>query len=84
LVQRPGVSVAILAIASALMVSTLPTPSIKYMKLQRRHRVLATLGFAGLAALLILWPWATLTGVLLIYIVTIPFAIFGARPKQTA
>jgi len=81
LVARPGISVAILAITSALMVSTLPTPSIKYMKLQRQHRVLATLGFAGLATLLILWPWATLTGVLLIYIVTIPFAIFGARQK---
>ena len=82
LVQRPGISVAILVITSVLMVSTLPTPSIKYMKLQRRHRVLAALFFAGLAALLILWPWATLTGVLLIYVVTIPFAIFGARQKH--
>ncbi len=82
LVARPEISVVILAITSALMVSTLPTPSIKYMKLQRQHRVLATLGFAGLATLLILWPWATLTGVLLIYIVTIPFAIFDAHHKH--
>jgi CDP-diacylglycerol--serine O-phosphatidyltransferase len=84
LVARPGISVVILIFTSALMVSTLPTPSIKYMKLQRRHRILAALGFAGLAALLILWPWATLTGVLLIYIVTIPFAIFGARQRSDA
>ena len=84
LITRPGITVAILAITSALMVSTLPTPSIKYMKLQRQHRVLATLGFAVLATFLILWPWATLTGALLIYIVTIPFAIFGAREKHPA
>jgi CDP-diacylglycerol--serine O-phosphatidyltransferase len=84
LVQRPGISVVILAITSALMVSTLPTPSIKYMKLQRQHRALATLGFAALATLLILWPWATLTVVLLVYVVTIPFAIFGAREKHPA
>jgi CDP-diacylglycerol--serine O-phosphatidyltransferase len=78
-VQQPGLTVVILAVTSALMVSTLPTPSIKYMKLQRQHRVLAALGFAALATLLILWPWATLTVALLIYIATIPFAIFGAR-----
>jgi CDP-diacylglycerol--serine O-phosphatidyltransferase len=81
LVARPGFSVTILAVTSALMVSTLPTPSIKYMKLQRRHRVMAALGFAGLATLLILWPWATLTVALLIYIASIPFAIFGAKQK---
>jgi CDP-diacylglycerol--serine O-phosphatidyltransferase len=79
LVRRPGISVAILMVTSVLMVSTLPTPSIKYMKLQRRHRVLAALAFAALATLLILWTWATLTAALLIYVVTIPFAILSAR-----
>jgi Flp pilus assembly protein TadB len=49
------------------------------MKLQRRHRVLAALAFAALATLLILWTWATLTAALLIYVVTIPFAILSAR-----
>ena len=77
--DHPGISVAILIVTSIMMVSTLPTPSIKYMKLQRRHRVLAALAFAVLATLLIVWTWATLTGVLLIYIVSIPFAIFDAR-----
>ena len=78
-IKWPGISVAILTVTSVLMVSTLPTPSIKYMKLQRRHRILAALAFAGLAALLIVWTWATLTAALLIYLVTIPFAILGAR-----
>jgi len=83
LVQRPGLAVVMLVVTSILMVSNLPTPSIKYMKLQRSNRVLAVLLFAGLGTLLILWPWATLTGVLVIYIVSIPFAIFGARQKHT-
>ena len=79
LVKQPLISAAILLLTSGLMVSTLPTPSIKYMKLQRRHRILAALCFAVLAGLLIAWPWATMTVALLIYVVTIPFAILGAR-----
>jgi CDP-diacylglycerol--serine O-phosphatidyltransferase len=81
LVNRPLVSAAILLVTAGMMVSTLPTPSIKYMKLQRRHRILAALCFAALAGLLIAWPWATMTVALLIYTGTIPFAIFGARRK---
>jgi CDP-diacylglycerol--serine O-phosphatidyltransferase len=79
LVNRPLVSAAILLVTAGMMVSTLPTPSIKYMKLQRRHRILAGICFAGLAGLLIAWPWATMTVALLIYTGTIPFAIFSAR-----
>jgi phosphatidylserine synthase len=63
------------------MVSRLPTPSIKYMKLQRQHRILAGIVFAGLAALLILWPWATLSGGLIIYVASIPFAVFAHHPR---
>jgi len=84
LIQRPGVSVVILVVTSILMVSTLPMPSIKYMKVQRRHRVLAVLAFAVLATLLILWTWATLTAALLIYVASIPFAILGARKYRRA
>jgi CDP-diacylglycerol--serine O-phosphatidyltransferase len=79
LVRQPGVSVVILVVTAVMMVSTLPTPSIKYMKLQRRHRVLAVLALAALVTLLILWTWATLTAALLIYAVSIPFAVLGAR-----
>ena len=69
-----------IAITSVLMVSRLPTPSIKYMRLSREHRLLA--GFCGgiLAALLIAWPWATLTIVLLIYVATIPVAMVVHHP----
>ena len=64
IVRQPWVVLIMLRITSVLMVSRLPTPSIKYMRLQREHRLMA--GFCGglLAALLIAWPWATLTGAL--------------------
>jgi phosphatidylserine synthase len=72
------------AITSVMMVSRLPTPSIKYMRLQREHRLLA--GFCGgvLAMLLIAWPWATLTVALLIYVVTIPVAVYFHHPRTAA
>lgn len=82
--QDPVISGIILAITAGLMVSRLPTPSIKYMKLQRKHRILAGLFFAGLAALLITWPWATLTVALLIYVCTIPVAIVVHRPRRSS
>jgi phosphatidylserine synthase len=69
-----------IAVTSVLMVSRLPTPSVKHMRLEREHRLLA--GFCGglLAALLILWPWATLTIGLLIYVATIPVAVIVHHP----
>ena len=84
LVQEPWVSGIFIAVTSVLMVSRLPTPSIKYMKLQRQHRVLAGLAFAGLAALLIAWPWGTMTVGLLIYVASIPFAIYAQHPRYAA
>jgi len=79
--REPWISGAIIAVTSAMMVSRLPTPSIKYMKLQRQHRIAAGLCFAVLAALLIAWPWATLTAGLLIYVASIPFAIALHHPR---
>ena len=84
LVRQPWVSGIFIAITSVLMVSRLPTPSIKYMKLQRQHRTLAVAAFAGLAALLIAWPWATMTVGLLIYVASIPFAIVAHQPRYAA
>jgi len=82
---RRGLTIALflvfIAITSVMMVSRIPTPSIKYMKLQRQHRYLAALAFAILAGLLITWPWATLTVGLLIYVASIPFAVFTHHPR---
>jgi CDP-diacylglycerol--serine O-phosphatidyltransferase len=84
LVNQPWVSGAMIALTSILMVSRLPTPSIKYMKLQRQHRILAGVCFALLAAALIVWPWATMTIGLLIYVASIPFAIYAHHPRYVA
>ncbi len=82
--HQAWVSVLFIAVTSGLMVSRLPTPSIKYMKLQRQHRVAAVIVFAALGAALIAWPWATMTGGLVIYVCTIPFAIFAHHPRYVA
>ena len=84
IVREPWVSGIFIAVTSVLMVSRIPTPSIKYMKLQRQYRVLAGLAFAVLAGLLIAWPWATLTIGLLIYVASIPFAIVAHHPRYAA
>ena len=84
LINQAWVSLTILLVTAALMVSRLPTPSIKYMKLQRQHRILAGICFAALAAALITWPWATMTIGLLIYIASIPFAIHAHHPRYVA
>jgi CDP-diacylglycerol---serine O-phosphatidyltransferase len=80
-VRQPWVSGIFIAVTSVLMVSRVPTPSIKYMKLQRQHRLLAGFAFAVLAGLLIAWPWATLTIGLMIYVASIPFAIVAHHPR---
>jgi len=84
LARQPWVAGIVIAVTAALMVSRLPTPSIKYMKLQRQHRILAGLFFAALAGALIAWPWATMTIGLLIYVATIPFAIWTHHPRTVA
>ncbi len=84
ILREPWVPGVFIAVTSVLMVSRVPTPSIKYMKLQRQHRVLAGIAFAILAGLLIAWPWATLTIGLLIYVASIPFAIFAHHPRYAA
>jgi len=83
IIREPWVSGLMVIVTSGLMVSRLPTPSIKYMKLQRQHHYLAALFFAVLAGCLIAWPWATLTVGLLIYVASIPFAIAAHHPRLT-
>lgn len=81
-IRSPALIGALIVITSFLMVSRLPTPSIKYMRLQRQHRFAAAAIAAILTALLIAWPWATLTVGLLIYLASIPVGIIAAAPKH--
>ena len=79
-VREPWVVGVMIAITAALMVSRLPTPSIKHMRLSREHRFMAGLCGGILVMLLIIWPWATLTAGLLIYVATIPVAMIVHHP----
>jgi CDP-diacylglycerol--serine O-phosphatidyltransferase len=75
LVRNPMFCVALIAITSVLMVSRVPTPSLKYTRLNRQGWI-ATVMFVGvLVPLAIYVPWATLVVGLLIYLATIPFVI---------
>ncbi len=80
IVREPWVVGTMIAITSALMVSRLPTPSVKHMRISREHRFLAGLCGGILVMLLIIWPWATLTIGLLIYVATIPVAVVVHHP----
>jgi CDP-diacylglycerol--serine O-phosphatidyltransferase len=80
IVREPWVAGTMIAITSALMVSRLPTPSVKHMRLSREHRFLAGVCGGILVMLLIIWPWATLTIGLLIYVATIPVAAVVHHP----
>jgi CDP-diacylglycerol--serine O-phosphatidyltransferase len=88
IVREPWVAGTMIAITSALMVSRLPTPSVKHMRISREHRFLAGLCGGILVMLLVIWPWATLTIGLLIYVATIPVAVVvhhpAAKQQRTA
>lgn len=74
-VRDPAFTSIIVVLASVLMVSRLPTPSIKYMRLPRHHRAMAFAGFGAFVILLINWPWATLTIGFLLYTASIPMGL---------
>src|SRR5262249_39718622 len=74
--QLPLYSAAVALATSILMVSRLPTPSIKYLHVERHSRF-----FAGLIVLLTLGaliarPWATLTAGIVLYVLSIPITAF--------
>jgi CDP-diacylglycerol--serine O-phosphatidyltransferase len=75
----PILNGAIVATVSLLMVSRLPTLSTKNFHLARKWRPLAALATIGIVTLAVLWPWATLSGGLILYILTLPL---GARPRS--
>jgi CDP-diacylglycerol--serine O-phosphatidyltransferase len=67
LVRDPRFTSVVIVLASVLMVSRVPTPSIKYMHLPKNLWAFAWLAFGGFVVLLINWPWQTLTAGFLLY-----------------
>jgi CDP-diacylglycerol--serine O-phosphatidyltransferase len=58
---------------SALMVSQLPTFSLKMVRVPHRYRLPTMLGVAIFAAAAVSAPWPTLSAVLAVYLATLPF-----------
>ncbi|HUO87715.1 MAG TPA: CDP-diacylglycerol--serine O-phosphatidyltransferase [Rhizomicrobium sp.] len=73
--RDPIVSGTMIALSASLMVSRLPTPSIKYMRPARQHRLLVWACIGVLAAFMLKWPWITLTVGMVIYLTSIPLGL---------
>ncbi|MEJ1967668.1 MAG: CDP-diacylglycerol--serine O-phosphatidyltransferase [Rhizomicrobium sp.] len=80
--REPLISGATIAIAASLMVSRLPTPSIKYMRPARQHRLLVWAFVGLLAGFMITWPWITATVGMVIYLASIPLGIAMHHREQ--
>jgi CDP-diacylglycerol--serine O-phosphatidyltransferase len=81
---NPLLNAFVMAVMSLLMVSRVPTLSIKHLHIPKAMRP-AIVGFVGLLfSFAILWPWATMTAALLVYLATIPmgFASDAYRPFE--
>jgi len=84
LIRNPFFSVALIAITSVLMVSRVPTPSLKYIRFGRSTKVVITVAAFALAALAVYAFWATLALTIVIYLVTIPFVIHRSHVGRDA
>ncbi|WP_191060249.1 CDP-diacylglycerol--serine O-phosphatidyltransferase [Geminicoccus harenae] len=65
-----------------MMVSRVPTFSIKKFRVPPGWQLPALVAGAAVAALFFAMPWATIAGACLIYVLTIPFSIVAARRFQ--
>jgi CDP-diacylglycerol--serine O-phosphatidyltransferase len=70
--SHPWLSAAMIALMSWLMVSRVPTLSLKNVHVPHQFRRAAIAMGGLLLAFVVLWPWATLTVGLVIYLLTIP------------
>ncbi|HEY1615379.1 MAG TPA: CDP-diacylglycerol--serine O-phosphatidyltransferase [Rhizomicrobium sp.] len=70
--SHPWLSAAMIALMSWLMISRVPTLSLKNVHVPRQFRRSAVVLAGVLVALAVFWPWATLTAGLLLYLITIP------------
>ncbi|MGQ9368608.1 CDP-alcohol phosphatidyltransferase family protein [Azospirillum sp. ST 5-10] len=67
-----------------LMISTIPTFSLKGLRVPQRLVVPALVGVGLLAAFLVSQPWWTLTALGLAYLATLPFSVAQFRKLQRA
>ena len=68
----------LIGVTSILMVSRVPTPSLKYVKLDHNGKIAAYVLAAALIPAMVYLPWTTLIFGLAIYLGSIPFGIHAA------
>jgi CDP-diacylglycerol--serine O-phosphatidyltransferase len=81
--RDPILSAGMMTLTSCLMISRVPTLSVKHVHIPRRLRP-AVIGFVGVVlGLAILFPWSTLTSTLILYLATIPVGAvtLGETPR---
>ena len=72
----------VIAAAALLMVSRIPTFSLKGRQIPQRYVLPLLLLFSLLVGFAIEAPWATLTVVMFVYIATIPVSLITHRRRQ--
>jgi CDP-diacylglycerol--serine O-phosphatidyltransferase len=76
--SHPWLSAAMIALVSWLMVSRVPTLSLKRIQVPSRLKAPVLLAVLALLGAAVMWPWVTLTIGLLFYLASIPFGIAAA------
>src|SRR5256714_3046550 len=79
--RAPVLSLGLIGITSVLMVSRVPTPSLKYVKLDQHAKVAIYAVAAATIPAIIYVPWATLIAGLALYIGAIPFGMHAAAQE---
>ncbi len=82
LVRIPVVSLVLIGITSVLMVSRVPTPSLKYFKLDHNGKIAVYVFATALIPAMVYIPWTTLILGLAIYLGAIPFGIHAAAEEH--
>ncbi|PRD39952.1 UNVERIFIED_CONTAM: pssA [Trichonephila clavipes] len=77
----PGGVVAVyMALVGAAMIGRFPTPSFKKVTFEAQYVRYVVVGFAGLLAALLAYPWATLVALDLVYIAVVVVSLFRRPP----
>jgi CDP-diacylglycerol--serine O-phosphatidyltransferase len=79
--RLPAISLVLIGITSVLMVSRVPTPSLKYVKVDHGTKIAIYAIALALIPAMIYVPWATLIFGLAIYIGAIPFGMHAAAQE---
>jgi CDP-diacylglycerol---serine O-phosphatidyltransferase len=80
---HPLLNAVVLVGVGGLMISRLPTYSFKVMRIPHRWVMPALLAVGLLAALVATAPWATISGLMIVYLATIPMALRSYRRQLT-